>query len=228
MAKSLGKLKRFNLQEYWGTEFDKFSSWLIQEEILEMIGETIALELAPAKHEIPGGMIKGGVVAKNMRNNALVLIQGQLGAITQSDFGKLISCAAGVEAAVVVWVASKIPSDHRKALDWLNVVSREHINFYGAELELWRIDDSAPAPNFNLVCQPTQWGRAVNSEQDDGDTTKSIEVEAEHLSPKKEVRKGDWTKKPSEKFEAVPQDKSSAQSKEDIAVRENFVYTKSF
>ena len=233
MAKSLGKLKRFSLQEFWGEDFEKFSSWLIQEEILEMIGEAIEVELTPAKDDMPVGVLKGGVVAKNVKNDTYVIIQGQLAGITHGDFGKLITYAAGLDAAVVVWVASKIPDEHRKAFDWLNDVSREDISFYGAELELWRIDDSAPAPNFNLVCQPNQWARSLKLDHGEGaklDGEDSEETEVEAPQEKKEPvaqRKGDWSKKPSEKPASSQSAKSPAQSKDGVSVRENFVYTKS-
>ncbi len=228
MAQSLGKLKRFNLQEYWGEEFDKFSAWLIQDEILEMIGDAMNLQLVPYTQNVPGGTLEGSVVVQNMKNNDIVLIQGQLGAISHSHFGKLISSASGAEAVVVIWIASKIPEEQRRNIDWLNDVSRNGISFYGAELELWRIDDSAPAPNFCVVCQPNQWERNSKSDQEEVVSLGSSELNAPP-SEKTDLpeRKGDWTKKPSEKVLATQQGKSSAHAKEDVAVRENFVYTKS-
>jgi hypothetical protein len=39
-------------------------------------------------------------------------------------------------------------------LDWLNSVTSEAYSFYGLEIELWQIGDSAIAPKFNIVCQP--------------------------------------------------------------------------
>ncbi len=230
MTKSLGKLKRFNLQEYWGEEFDKFSSWLIQEEILEMIGGAIDLELVPAKLHIPEEIPKGGVVAKNAKNDDIVLIQGELDGITHCDFGKLLSSAAGVNAVTTVWVASKIPDEQRRGLDWLNEVSRDGIRFYGAELELWRIDDSAPAPNFSLVCQPNQWSRNIKPNQGHIEDLGTVDIDREAPQEIKESapqRKGDWTKKPSEKIASSHSEDPPAQTKEEVSVRENFVYTKS-
>ena len=233
MAKSLGKLKRFSLQEFWGEDLEKFSSWLIQEEILEMVGEAIDVELAPANVDMSGGVLKGGVIAKNVKNDACVIIQGQLSGITHSDFGKLITYAAGLDAAIVVWVASKISDEHRKAFDWLNNMSRDDISFYGAELELWRIDDSAPAPNFNLVCQPNQWARNLKLGHDEMtplESDESVEREVENHKEKKEPvaqRKGDWSKKPSGNLSSSQSEKAPTKPKEGVSVRENFVYTKS-
>jgi hypothetical protein len=41
MAKPIGKLKKMNLDEVWGNEPDGFAGWLQQEDILDMLGETI-------------------------------------------------------------------------------------------------------------------------------------------------------------------------------------------
>jgi hypothetical protein len=42
-------------------------------------------------------------------------------------------------------------------LDWLNEITGEAYNFFGLEIELWRIGDSAAAPKFNVVSQPNDW-----------------------------------------------------------------------
>jgi hypothetical protein len=50
-----------------------------------------------------------------------------------------------------------VREQHRAALDWLNEVTDRSINFFGLEIELWRIGDSAAAPKFNVVSQPNDW-----------------------------------------------------------------------
>ncbi|GJL63419.1 MAG: hypothetical protein NPIRA04_20730 [Nitrospirales bacterium] len=229
MATSLGKLQRYNLQDFWGEEFEKFSSWLIQEDILGMIGEGIDLKLIPTKQDKLVSLPQGGVIAKNAKNADIIFIQGQLLELTHNDFGQLISCAAEVNASSIVWVASKIPIEYRSAINWLNTMSRHDVSFYCAELELWRIDNSAPAANFHVVCQPGQMTRKVQDGQD------SV---VERVAGKQEVpfannaarsqKKGDWTKATHENLPPLPQGQSPAQVKEEVAVRENFVYTKSF
>ncbi|HMP61664.1 MAG TPA: DUF4268 domain-containing protein, partial [Phenylobacterium sp.] len=37
----------------------------------------------------------------------------------------------------------------------------DSFEFYGLEIELWRINDSPPAPMFNVIAQPNEWSREV-------------------------------------------------------------------
>lgn len=237
MATSLGKLRQIDLQEFWGEEAGGFSAWLAQTEILQMLGDTIGMGLEPVTGEMPLALLKGGVLAKQTKNEAYVIIQGQLEGTAHDDLGQLITYAAGFNASAVVWVAARIPDEHRKALDWLNEVSRDQVSFYGTELALWRIDDSAPAPTFSLVCQPNfcsrhlKLGQEVQSEQED----QGVKEVEDHIP----VKQGHWESGPGESEpEPKPSDqkasskavKSQPQSKEKegVSVRQNFVYTKTY
>jgi hypothetical protein len=46
-------------------------------------------------------------------------------------------------------------------LDWLNRITDEHFQFFGLEVELWRIGDSPAAPKFNIVSKPNDWSQSV-------------------------------------------------------------------
>lgn len=61
---------------------------------------------------------------------------------------------------------------HRATLDWLNEITDDRFNFFGLEVELWKIGDSLAAPNFKVVSKPNDWSRNVSS------AAKSIESEA--------------------------------------------------
>jgi len=68
-----------------------------------------------------------------------------------------------LQTVTIIWVASKFTEEHRAALDWLNGITSENFRFFGLEVELWQIDDSAPAPKFNIVSQPNDWSKYVSS-----------------------------------------------------------------
>ncbi|MGD1852286.1 MAG: hypothetical protein ACFCBU_17440 [Cyanophyceae cyanobacterium] len=54
--------------------------------------------------------------------------------------------------------------EHRATLDWLNEITDEKFNFFGLEIELWKIGDSAIAPKLNLTCQPNNWSKTIAGE----------------------------------------------------------------
>ncbi len=62
----------------------------------------------------------------------------------------------------IVWVSSLFTDEHRAAFDWLNEVTDAGIAFYGLEMELWQIGDSAIAPKFNLVSKPNMFSKRVS------------------------------------------------------------------
>ena len=49
--------------------------------------------------------------------------------------------------------------EHRAALDQLNEITSSSMAFFGLEMELWRIDDSAIAPKFHLVSKPNMFSK---------------------------------------------------------------------
>jgi len=51
--------------------------------------------------------------------------------------------------------------EHRAALDWLNRITDEGINFFGLEIELWKIGSSHAAPKFNLSVKPNDWAKTM-------------------------------------------------------------------
>jgi len=224
MAKPVGKLKKINLSEVWGNEIKEFTTWLQQEEILEMLGEALDISLKPAGGEIPLNTLHGGVLAKDAKRGHYVIVSGHLDGMTHETFGNLIIYAAGLEAKAIVCVGKDITAEIRQSFDWLNMVSRDDVNFYATELELWRIDDSVPAPNFNVVCQPNMWARQLKMGQEEGESSDS--PKPQHF-PNAKATQEDPSTGAKEK-NAVAEGKQGSGSKDGASVRQNFVYTKTF
>ncbi len=228
MAKPVGKLRKINLSEVWANEVDGFATWLQQEEILEMLGETLELSLKFAGGDAPLDTLAGGVLVKDVKSGHYVIVLGHLDEINPESLGKMIMYAAGLEAKAIICVGQEITAEIRQSLDWLNMVSRDDVNFYATELELWRIDDSVPAPNFNVVCQPNMWARQLKAGQEPESekaeqTSASMPKDTSEPKPKKEE-----TPKATKEKEAPAQGKPGPAPKDGVSVRQNFVYTKTF
>lgn len=161
MSKQLGKLTRLDLREYWGEEAKEFTPWLAQPANLELLGETINIDLELVAIESSLGPLRADILAREAGTEDKIIIENQLERTNHDHLGKLITYASGHEAKAVVWVAREITEEHRRALEWLNNVTGESVGFFGLEIELWRIGDSPPAPKFNLVCQPNEWLKGI-------------------------------------------------------------------
>jgi hypothetical protein len=54
-------------------------------------------------------------------------------------------------------VATEFRDEHRQTLDWLNTISTGDRLFFGVKVEVLKIGNSLPAPNFEVVVTPTTW-----------------------------------------------------------------------
>ena len=157
----LGRLERVDLRTIWTSEPALFTPWLARAENLEILGETLELELERESVEKPIGSFRADIVCRDIGTGSPVLIENQLERTDHDHLGKLLTYAAGLQAVIVVWLAASFREEHRAALDWLNDITHEESRFFGLEIELWRIGNSPAAPKFNIVSMPNDWSRSV-------------------------------------------------------------------
>ncbi|MEW6114428.1 MAG: DUF4268 domain-containing protein [Thermodesulfobacteriota bacterium] len=162
-ATDLGRLERVSLRMVWASESEHFTPWLGQEENLRLLGETIGLELELDDQEKDVGPFRADLLCKNTLDDTWVLIENQLERTDHGHLGQLLTYAAGLEAVTIIWVAERFTDEHRAALDWLNEKTDDGVNFFGLEVELWRIGDSPIAPKFNIVSKPNDWTKRVQN-----------------------------------------------------------------
>lgn len=158
---TLGKLDRIDLRDIWLSEATHFTPWLARDENLLTLGETLGLELELEAQEKAVGPFRADILCKDVGTNAWVLIENQLERTDHSHLGQLLTYASGLEAVTIVWIAARFTEEHRSTLDWLNRITDETFRFFGVEVELWRIGESAAAPRFNIVSKPNNWNKLV-------------------------------------------------------------------
>ena len=183
-APALGRLQQVDLRTAWISEAGGFTPWLAQEENLVLLGETIGIELELEAQEQSVGPFRADILCKDTATNHWVLIENQLERTDHLHLGQLLTYAAGLDAVTIVWIAARFTDEHRAALDWLNEKTEESVNFFGLEIELWRIGDSPPAPKFNVVSKPNDWTATVAG------TARRIETTG--ITPTKELQREYW------------------------------------
>ncbi len=165
-GETLGRLEKVDLRDVWTKEDSDFTPWLAREENLSVLAETLGIELELEAKEKAVGLFRADILCKDTSSRDIdsktwVLIENQLEATDHKHLGQLLTYASGLKAVTIIWIASHVTEEHRSTLDWLNRITDTDFRFFGLEVELWRIGDSAPAPKFNIVSKPNDWSRSV-------------------------------------------------------------------
>lgn len=150
----LGRIERVPLRDVWSDEAREFTPWLRGS--LFVLANALGIEMEAEGHEVPVGPFSADVLATEPGSGAKIVIENQLGQTDHDHLGKLMTYSGGLDARFVVWIAGHFREEHRQALEWLNQITGPEIGFFGVEVELLRIDDSRPAPNFKVVVSPNE------------------------------------------------------------------------
>ena len=172
---NLAKIERVDLREAWPNEAQDFTPWLA-ENIAEL-GEALGMDLELQQTEAAVGGYSLDVLATDQNQNRPVIIENQLEATNHDHLGKLLTYAAGYDANVIVWLTREFRDEHRQALDWLNRRTDKDTEFFGVVVELLKIDDSRPAPQFRTVATPNDWRKETTAKVRSDTTVVSVRGE---------------------------------------------------
>src|SRR3990172_10688855 len=171
--RNLGRLERLDPRTVWPQE-RQFSAWLAQDENMALLNRALGLEIELVEQEVPVGDFAVDLLGKEVGSGHEVTIENQLGPTDHGHLGQLLTYAAGLDAKGVVWISPQFRDEHRQTIDWLNTQTAEEVSFFAVELELLQIDGSAPAPNFKLVAQPSEWQKQISAESKQGRSDRQI------------------------------------------------------
>ena len=156
---TIAELISVDLRDEWPNEADDFTPWLADN--LPRMLDALGLAHDIVETEQPVGRYRADIVFTDSETDRLVLVENQLTRTDHNHLGQILTYAAGLDAATVIWVARAFNEEHRAALDWLNEHTHDDLSFIGVEVELWRIGGSDPAPRFNVVAKPNNWTRSM-------------------------------------------------------------------
>lgn len=168
MQQKLGRIDRVDLRSIWTSEDKHFTPWLAQQENLELLGETLGIDLQLEAQEKDVGPFRADLLCKNTaEEDSWVVIENQIEKTDHKHLGQLLTYASGLHARTVVWISAEFSEEHRAAIDWLNRIANRSVQFFALEVELWKIGESPAAPRFNVICKPNEWEATVDDAKSD-------------------------------------------------------------
>jgi hypothetical protein len=171
--KKLGRLEPVNLREYWQDEARDFTNWLAQEENLGLLSDALGMDLELEGVEVSVGPYKADIVVRDLSSDARVVIENQLEKTNHDHLGKMLTYASGLDATIMIWIAKEFSEEHRRAFDFINEHSAPNLQCYGIEIELWKIGDSSPAPQFKILSSPNEYTSEIKTDTSTGNLTEA-------------------------------------------------------
>jgi hypothetical protein len=167
----ISKLKKVDLRTAWSHEALDFTQWLSLEENLSLLSEEVGIAIKLLQTEANVGRYNVDILAEEENSGRKIIIENQLEDTNHDHLGKIITYASGYDAEVIIWIVKNYREEHRKAIDWLNEHTDQKISFYLVRLELWQIEDSNPAPKFDIVARPNEWAKVIKSTENSEEYT---------------------------------------------------------
>src|SRR5205823_4837862 len=130
---------------------------------VQLLADALGIEIEIEGIEVAVGDFAADLHGRDLVHDRPVVIENQLEPTNHDHLGKLLTYAAGLDVAVVIWIAPVFRDEHRQVIDWLNLHTDAAVDFFGVEIEFLRIDNSLPAPHFKVVSMPNEWTKATKS-----------------------------------------------------------------
>lgn len=176
----IGKFKQVELRSIWEHEALDFTKWLALNDNMELLSEVLGISILEARTEVGVGKFAVDILAVD-DNGHNVIIENQLESTNHDHLGKIITYAAGLQAETIIWIVKKAREEHEKAVNWLNDNTAENVNVFLIEIEAWKIDDSAPAPRFNIIAKPNEWAKTVKQTQTSSSTVSDYKLKQQEF-----------------------------------------------
>ncbi len=176
MAINLSRITKVNPREIWKHEALDFTQWLAKEENISILCEELGIEIENVKSEASAGRYNVDIIADEIDSNRKVIIENQLEPTDHKHLGQILTYASAFDASIIIWIVTDFTEEHRQAIDWFNRNIAQGISFFLIQIEVYKIGESAPAPKFNLICEPNDWGKTMKKSED-GDVYSGLKLQ---------------------------------------------------
>lgn len=160
----ISKLQSVPISKVWKGEATDFTPWLALDENLEQLGDEVDIKLVLEAVEQRVGNFYADIVCRDAEDNTIVLIENQTKPTDHRHLGQICTYAGQLKASKIIWIAESIREEHREAIEWLNTISSDDISFYAVQVRAWRIENSPPAPSFDVVARPQLLSRQARKD----------------------------------------------------------------
>ena len=150
------------LREIWKNEAKDFTTWL--SENIDTLNEVLEANFSVVEREHSVGDFSLDIKAEDS-DGQKVIIENQLERTDHDHLGKIITYLSNLDAKTAIWISSNPRPEHVKAVNWLNEFTPEDVSFYLVGVEAVRIGDSAPAPLFTIVAEPSEMTKEIGKEK---------------------------------------------------------------
>lgn len=155
------RLSDVALRDAWKHEALAFTPWLAQN--IDHIADAVDRQFELIGTEVPVGSFSADILARNLQDDSVVLIENQLEQTDHTHLGQIMTYLAGLEAKTVIWIAPSFREPHLSAIRWLNQHTADGFAFFALRLRVVRIGDSPYAPIFEVVEKPNNWERGLQA-----------------------------------------------------------------
>lgn len=190
----LQKLKKVELRKAWAHEAADFTTWLAQEENLELLSDEIGIDIKLIQTEASVGKFNVDILAEEENTGRKVVIENQLESTNHDHLGKIITYASGLDAEIIIWIVKSVRDEHKQAIDWLNEHTDEKVYIFALKMELWQIGTSAIAPKFQIISKPNDWAKALKASAGSSELTETKVMQLEFWNKFKEYAQANKTK----------------------------------
>lgn len=150
MQSEVGTIETVAIRDVWPKEDADFTPWL-QRHIGEL-DRILGLGLTSPQNEVAAGAFSIDLVAES--NFGDVVIENQFGKSDHRHLGQLLTYLSDREAERAIWIVEEGRPEHVKAVKTLN--ERGVGQIWMVTVRAIRIGDSAPAPLFTVVAEPSE------------------------------------------------------------------------